>query len=448
MRIPPLIIAIVTRGLVAVVLIVIAVGIANQLVASRPVPKSTAAARAPVAVTVIEAARVSVRRSWEGYGTARPVDSADVPARVTATVSTIPDGIREGARVLGPEGDRPGEILVELDSSDFLRQAEIARENIADLEAELQRLEFELEAAQSQETLAQETVDLLRAELEEYQRALAAGAAQQREVDAARRALLAAERDLVTVRERLSTFPARRASLQSRLRGQRAQVRLAEQNVERCTIRSPLTGILQTVDVEPGENLNAGQRVARVVSLRRVEVPLLLPASARYTLEPGDPALIRTTGADPVRWSAAVTRIAPENDPATRTLRVFVEVEQAVGDRRVLVPGTFVRGVVTASEVEPRWVVPRRALQDERVRVVREGRAVSVPVEIDFAIEARYPEFGIDDTQWVVLASALDRGVPIILDASRTLPIGAKIEPLPPGEAAEVLAGDAETDDS
>ena len=247
-----ILLSIAVRIVVSLGLLAVAAGVFAALARSRPTAARTPMARIAPQVLVMEARPFQVRRQWDAFGTAEAMDSADVPARVTATVVQIPPGILAGAVV-----DR-GQLLVQLDDSDFLRQEEIATEAIADLQAQMERLAIEEEGWKERLRLAGEQVKLAQAEYERVVDARERNVAKEREVDQAQQALLEAIRGRVAAREEHDKLPARRTSLQAQLRAQQAQQALARQNVERCSIVSPLSGILESVDVEVGENLAAG----------------------------------------------------------------------------------------------------------------------------------------------------------------------------------------------
>jgi RND family efflux transporter MFP subunit len=413
--------------------------IALLLVKTKPVAAPSAAGGAAPRIVVMQAQPVMVRRQWEGFGTALPMDAANIPARVTATVIERPEHIRPGQSVTR------GQLIVELDNSDFLRQVEIAAQSIEDIDAQLLRLGVEEEGWKRRAELAAEDVRLARSDYERVKQALANDAARQRELDQAKQALNTAERSEVAAREELDKVPPRRASLKAQRLAEQAAHRLASQSVERSRIVSPLDGILQAVDVEEGENISGGQRVARVVSINRVEVPLLLPASARAHVQAGDDALLTGSGSAMQAWSAQVTRIAPEDDQATRTMRVFVEVRQDPVADVVLAPGKFVQGIVTSAKLEERWVVPRRALEGDRVMLIEDGRVTSRTVEVDFPVQAEVPELGLPDRQWVALRQPLKPDALVVVDAARTLAEGSAAVPVLSTDVASSTPSDPMT---
>ena len=429
---------------VAVVLVLLAVGVGGvfYLYHTAPRPQVVDPLQNALAVPVFEARRVPVARQWRGYGTAAPVNSADIPARVSATVEAIADAAEPGTRV------DAGQPLVWLDDSDFVQQVVIAEQRLAEVDAALAQLDTEAASLAERMELEEEDVDLAQAELDRLRELERGGVANQQDLDDGRRALNAARRSRLATREVLDSLPARRQSLQAQRASLEASIEIARLNQRRCTIESPLAGVVQSVDVEVGESLAAGQRVARVVAPTPVEVPLKVPAAARSTLNVGDPVTLRPTAGDAeMSWSTAVTRIAPEEDATTRTVTVYAVLtatpgSDAPGDAgpgtnapAPPAPGTFLEATVASGRQVERFIVPRRAIRGGRVQAVRDGVAVSVPIETDYVLAQRFPELGLPDDQWAVVeddGTGLAPGDAVIVNAGSLIPDGQRVDPVLP----------------
>jgi multidrug resistance efflux pump len=432
------IVSVVFRAIVCIVLLAGSLFVFWRLKDTAPKPPAADISNTLPRVIVMQAHPVPVQRQWEGYGAAHAMESANVPSRVTSTVIARPDEIRPGRSVT------KGQMLVKLDDSDFVRQVEIATQSMQDIEAQLNRLDVEERSWSARADLVAEDARLARADLQRVQDAMARGGAMQRELDQAKQALNAAEQSEVATREELEKIVPRRASLRAQLLQEQATARLASQNVERSQIASPIDGILQAVDVEVGESITAGERVARVVSLNRIEVPLVLSAGARQHISVGDNAMLSSENGKRVTWAGRVARIAPEDDQSTRTMRVYVEVEVQPGAAPPVppAPGQFVRGHVISSHAEARWVVPRRAIDRDRLRLVVENQIVSRAVETDFALEGELPAFDLPDRQWTVLKSSLPADALVVVDSSRNFAEGSRVEPVIVNTAdAQIAAG-------
>ena len=435
------VVSLLVRTVVGVGAIVVAIAVFGWLAATREVPVPRPPEEARPRLVVVSATPVEVQRSFSGFGTADAIRTADVPAEVIGVVDSIPDGTSEGLPI------EAGDVLATINARDFRRQAEIAEEALAELDARSAQLDVEEAAARNRLELAERDVELAKLELLRTEKALAEGAAVEREVDRAKQALLAVDRAMVQAQESIDGFVPRRASLRALTESQRAAKRLAEQNLARCTITSPIDGVIAAVDVEVGESVAPGRRVARVVDLGSIEIPLKLPSSARRFVRVGDAVRIERDADDPQCWNARVARVAPVDEPGSRTFTVYAELEQSADDPLALVPGTFVLGTVRCGDTETRVVVPRRSVRDGRVLIAEasgEAHAIaSRPVEIEWTFESSLPQFPIPDTQWVVLSEDLPTGSLVLLDGSRAVSPGTLVRPVLPGGAPASIAGAA-----
>jgi len=423
------------RVVLGVIFIGVAVGIFAQLVATAPTIEPRTDTDGGPRLVVIDPREVAINRQWTGFGTAEATDRADVPARVTAVVVEVPRTIEAGRAV------RAGDLLVRLDDSDFQRQVESSTAAIAELAAQLDRLAIEADAAAERARLAARDLEIAKADEERVRRAAEEQAARQRELDQAVQRSMDAERMLIASREAIDSLAPRRAQLDALRQVQQSLLRRAQDDVERCVIRAPIDGVLQHVDVKPGENVAAGQRVARVVGLSRIEVPLRLASSARREIALGDTVDLFDDGRGDRTWRAEVVRIAPQDDPMTRTMTIYAELVQDPGAVDLLPPGRFVQGSVTAGLPVRRVVVPRRSVRADRLLVVREGVVRSVEIAVDFPVEQSFPESGLDDTLWLALRDAPALGDLVIVDAGRNaVPGQTVVAVFPNGREAHVDA--------
>jgi RND family efflux transporter MFP subunit len=423
------ILAVLTRFAVVIVLLVASVAIFALLVMTRTEPATVDPSAVLPRIAVMEVSRLPIGRQWQGFGTAAPAPggAANVPAQVRGVVADVPREVVAGAAV------RRGQLLVRLDDADFRDEVEHIAKRIDEIDSQIEQLQVEFRAMVDRLELAQEDITIARADLDRILDAQQRGSATQREVDQLRTALLNAQRNESQVREQLDRIEPRHRQLRAIRAQQETALRSAQRNLARCTITSPIDGILQSVEVERGESVGMDQRIARVVDLRRIEVPVRLPAEARGSVRPGDEAIVTPAGAGNREWAAVISRIAPEDDQQTRTVTVYVEIEQNPESvhERLLTPGTFVSVVVNSADVRERMILPRRAVQGGRAWVVDdENRLRSRRVNVVHTLRGTFPELGIDDQDWVVVNEPFPPGSRVVLDGARSLVEGTRIEPV------------------
>lgn len=423
--------------------IAFAVAVAALLVATRK-----QAHQAPFEETVRRVGAVvaqpqpadSIVRTWEGFGTARARDRAEVAAEAGGRIVERPAAIEPGNRV------EAGDVLARIDEADYLERLNAARSAVTALAAQLESVDVETSRLRDQVAQAQSQLDLTNWELERYERARDGAAANEMEIVRLRSTLARLEGDRLRVLQQLETAPLRRQALAAEIEARRNDAALAERNLARTAIRSPIGGMLQAVHINTGEMVQAGQPVARVVSLERIEVPISLPAAAQGELRLGDDAELLATGS--VRragrspsWRARIARIGPEADPRSRMITAFLEVEQATPMRPeewspLLMPGRFVTARIRgrAASNGAVFVVPRRAVADDRVWIALadeagKARAQPRPVRVLFHFEGSFPHLDASETQWTAVADGLAPGDVVIVTNLDELAPGSRVEP-------------------
>ncbi len=413
--------------------IALAVAAFVYLKATRIEPATTPPIEQSLVVETIGALPVKVARIWTGYGTSRAMDASNVSAEVRARVIDRPDQIEAGRAV------RAGDLIAQLEPTDYQQAVRSAEQRIALFQAQLEGVDIRRIRLGERVELAQEEAGIAEKNLERARELVARGAGNITDIENRLTTSHRAQRLLTTLLQELDLLPTERAQLTAQVEYERALLRVAEENLERTTIRSPIDGMLQEVYVNEGDLLTVGSIVARVVNPGRLEIPLRIPMSATETLVIGDRVRLTSDGPADVGWNGVVSRIAPEADAGTRTMTVFVEVSQDLdaayresrpsprsGDP-LLLPGQFVIGRVFTGAREPHIIVPRRAVDGDRIYLARtttdQGngddepieRAVSVEVRVLHHIEGLFPQIHPTETQWAVISTGLQNGDRVIV---------------------------------
>ena len=402
---------------------------------NRPRPAQVQDAASARLVEVIEARTTSVARRYSGFGTTRALSEATVASQLNARVTERPQSVRAGRKI------DAGSVLFRLDPDVYRERRNAAASARQALESDLAALDIELESTQERLRLSSEAIRLLDNELEELEEALERGAAVKIEVDRLQRQRTSLESDREALRQILNGIPSRRASLQARISSQNAELALAEIDLARSNVESPLSGVIAEVFADAGDLVSPGSPLARVVDLRTIEVPLRIPAAASRRVSVGASAVVREPSGEGQEYEGTVVRIAPEIDPESRTFTVFVEVEQEIelgpfdSTRQYLFPGQFVSGEVISSVSRDSLVIPRVAVDSDRVMVLDAETGTAQPRTARVTYYTDRALLGDSaGAQWAVIAADA-RTEPWQPEALRTgdLVIVSNLDELPAG---------------
>ena len=159
----------------------------------------------------------------------------------------------------------------------------------------------------------------------------------------------------------------RTARARSGLSEAEVQVREAQLDVERATIRAPFAGVLANLAIVPGERVVARDSIVEVVDISQVKIEVRALETEVPYLENGRLARIVLSAFPDTVFTGRVASINPVIDPRTRTARVTVVLPNPTG---AVKPGMYARVWIAARLFPDRVMVPRDAILE------RDGRTL------------------------------------------------------------------------
>ncbi|PYN57851.1 MAG: efflux RND transporter periplasmic adaptor subunit [Candidatus Rokuibacteriota bacterium] len=305
-----------------------------------------------VQVTTVRADRGGRPALLNASGYVTPRQRATIAAKITARVNEI--FVDEGMQV------EPGQVLARLDDSD-------ARARLASASAER-----EATAAALGE---------LRVNLENAEREL-------RRVDALWDQRLVAEQARDQARMAVDGLRARLGLAREQVTAADARVKVAQQDLDNCTVRAPFGGIVVSKDAQRGEMVSpvsAGggftrTGIATIVDMGSLEIEVDVNESYIARVKAGQPVTAVLDAYPDWQVPAKVRTVIPTADRQKATVKVRATFDRL--DPRILpdmgVKVTFLGDEPSAPAAAGRVLVPRTALQEKdgaaAVFVHREGR--------------------------------------------------------------------------
>jgi RND family efflux transporter MFP subunit len=161
--------------------------------------------------------------------------------------------------------------------------------------------------------------------------------------------------------------------LRATLAAQEEQVAVAQRALGGAAVRAPFDGVIASRSVETGNVVGAGSALLSIVDLTRMEMLAAAPVSAGASLQPGQRVELRVDGIEGRDFTGVVDRIAPVAEEGTRTLTVYVLIENEDGR---LLGGMFATGIIVTAEAQDSLALPRAAIRTEggdHVLVIEDG---------------------------------------------------------------------------
>lgn len=177
------------------------------------------------------------------------------------------------------------------------------------------------QSATSSVRSAENQLAVAQRELERTETLVQAGALAARDLDVARNSVAAAEAQLADARSRLAS---------------------AERQLGDTVLRAPLDGIVSQRAVNIGDVVSVGTELFTIIDPSSMRLEASVPSDDLSRLRVGAPVEFTVRGYDQ-RFQGRIERIAPQADPATRQVPIYVSIPNDSGR---IVAGLFAEGRV------------------------------------------------------------------------------------------------------
>lgn len=276
------------------------------------VADTSAVARQILSSEITEIAPQTLRQMVKVTGSLVPAQQAVVASQAAGRVLSV--AVRPGDSV------EEGQVLVEID-----------RENLA------------LQLAQQRAT-----ADATRAQLVSSQQQL-------ERTEELGRGGLASPSALEQARSATAALEANLTALES-------AVQSAELALSNATVRAPIDGIVSERSVEPGQTIAAGTALFTLVNLEEMDFQASASVNSSAQVSPGQSVEVTATGLDNQTFEGEVTRVNPVALAGTRTVPIYISIDNQSG---LLRGGMFATGQITVLESADAIAVPATAIRED-----------------------------------------------------------------------------------
>lgn len=383
-------------ALLAVVLIVAGTMLLKKRArqASAATVTSAAATPAPAAleflpsdITVVDTH--DLRQTMALTGSLRAVNQVAVKARVASQVQEVM--VREGEAVSA------GQVLVKMDGAEY--------------QARVDQAQGALVAANGQLDIAAKTRDNNQALLD--------------------RGFISKNAYTTAA----SQYEIARANVDSA----RGALDVARKSLSDTVIRAPMSGLVSSRTVQPGEKVSVDNRLLDIVDLRQLELEAAVPTSEIMRVALGQKVQVGIEGlGQPVLGT--VVRINPATQSGSRSIMTYIRIDNPDG---LLRAGMFAEAQLTLADKAGALTVPQSALQSAAgnpyVYAIENGTLTQKQVTLGMqGRDAAGPA--------VEITGGLQRGAQIVKTNLGNLPLGTPVRLLQaavpaPAPIAEVGAG-------
>ncbi|MFG6080374.1 efflux RND transporter periplasmic adaptor subunit [Paracoccus litorisediminis] len=166
--------------------------------------------------------------------------------------------------------------------------------------------------------------------------------------------------------------------LEASTRMANAELDAARLGLARARITAPISGIIASRTVEPGQLVGNGQAVFTMLDPENLLLEAVIPFSDSIDIKVGMRADLGLPQAMGERLEAVVERINPEVDRKARSATVWLDI---LGDVKGYRPGSFLTGSIETMRSGDLLLVPASALVEAgKVGRIRDGRYEQIEV--------------------------------------------------------------------
>jgi multidrug efflux pump subunit AcrA (membrane-fusion protein) len=387
-------------------------------------PETEAAVTPTVSVKVAKAEKQTIAAPITAVGTIWPREKADVGAKVSAQIKSMP--------LLKNKLVRAGEVIAVLESRDLQAQRAEALAALNEARANERSLvtgTIPKTNAEDQKALndAHAKVNNARATFERRRTLYDKGGISKKDLEASQLDLTTAENELrlqeqtVALRTR-SLNPNERALASARTAEAQQHLATLDAQLSYATIRSPITGIVTDQFQYEGEFASAGGKLVTIADTSSVIVKAPFSDTAVAQVKTGDTVTVVPTDTSAEEMHGQVTLLSRSSDPTNRTVEVWVTLGN--GDGKLRANGAA-QVTIAANSKDDAIVVPASAVTLEASNAT-EG-TVMVVDDQNVAHETKVT-IGIRTPDKVEIVEGLKGGETVVIEGNYALSDGTKVE--------------------
>ncbi len=323
-------------------------------------------------IDVVKAQTLDMAQGLAISGSLKAVNSAVIKARVAGELQGL--AVREGDFV------HAGQVIARIEASEYESRVRQARE--------------QAESAKAQVNVAQRQYDNNKALVDQG----------------------------FISKTALETSVANLNAAQATYKAALAGAEVAAKSVEDTVLKSPIAGQVSQRLAQPGERVGVDGKIIEVVDLSRLELEASLSAQESMDVRVGQSAELQIEGSRQV-VNAKVVRINPSAQAGSRSVLVYLNIDNTGGAALPLRQGLFAQGTLGTAKAS-RLAVPVSAVHTDKpepyVQTVENGQVVHRNVDLGTR--------GMAGSEAVVAVKGLTDGALVIRGTIGILREGAKVK--------------------
>ena len=352
----------------------------------------------------VETVKPQVLEASVSYtGTIKPYEEIMVYPRVAGQLTNY--SVYPGDRVTA------GQPIATLDASELTTGVAEAAAEVSTMETDLEMSKIEVDEQKSAIAQIEADLDYLNLKKDRFARLVKDGVISQDEFDVVDSEVRSKEANLKQARVKLARRSAMVTNNRAKINQAKAKVDTAKVMQGYTTINSPLTGIVQERNVDPGVVVQPSMGIVKIGNYDRVRLQANVAQSDAVNISPGATVVATVPGSNIPPIKGKITSIFPQANSQTRTVTVEAVIDNPDGQ---LLSGKFLEMKIITARKPNAITVPQAAVvefQDQPSVWVVEGDTVTAqPVTL-----------GMSTGDRVEITSGLESGQAVVTSGQNRL---------------------------
>lgn len=377
-----------------------------------------------VTVKVTRVERRKVVGFVSGVGPIYPLEQATVSSMLSASVKELK--VQKGSEV------QKGDLIAILENQNLELAKSRAEADLKSTQASFQKVKSgsrpeEIKQAEASVNSARASLNNAQAELDRKTQLFQREAISRKDYEQARVDLETARSNYQTAIQNLQLLKkgSRKEDLEAAwdlVLQKKSELELAQIDLDRSLIRSPLTGVVTEQFVYPGEVVDIKAPIVTIMKLDEVIVRAHFTPEDASQVKAGSEAQVMVKVYPDKVFEGRVIQIGSVLDPTNGTVEIWVQVPNREKELKI---GDYATVKVITRVYPDSLVIPKQAaLLDEQT-----SRAMVMVVDKDSIARSREIVRGVINDGFVQILKGLEEGEIVITEGVYGLPDGTKVKP-------------------
>lgn len=394
-----------TKKMLIIPAVVLGVLVFLLIINLKKTPKQVEISERPRAVRFIPASEISITTRAMGYGTVQSNQTWEAVAEVSGKVLEIHPKLKKGAII------KEGEALLRIDPAEYGLAKIRAQADLENLRVQLNELDQKEKDIKYSLEVENLSLSLGQKELGRKNKLFSNRYISKSELEKEEKQVLMQKNAVQNIKSALNLIPTQRKALLAKITSSETKLTDTDLDIEKTTISAPYNCRVTEVNVEMAQFVSIGKVLFKADNMGSVDILAQIPVYTLMNLLGGDAgrtvkygtmitktkpdmgemrdfsgfsAFIRIYfGDNKIEWKGRFTRVSDTLDRQTRTIGVYVTVDNPYkkirpGEKPPLIKNMYCEVELRGKPRDKAVIIPRSALHQGAVYIANSSNRLEI----------------------------------------------------------------------